>query len=98
MLWHFGALKCACNVHACTFRPLLFSACTCTCTHTHTHTHTHTRALALQGVSNAAEPLDEASLAAPPEDMLEPAGTIQSVLDDVVVVQGLANSRPLTEG
>lgn len=53
---------------------------------------------ASQGVSSAAEPLDEASLAALPEDMLEPAGTIQSVLDDVVVVQGLANSRPLTEG
>jgi len=30
--------------------------------------------------------------------VLEPAGSIQSVMDDVVVVQGLANSRALVEG
>jgi hypothetical protein len=49
-------------------------------------------------VSGNAEPLDEASLVALPEDVLEPAGSIQSVMDDVVVVQGLENSRALTEG
>lgn len=51
-----------------------------------------------QGVSGTAEPLDEASLTALPEEVLEPAGSVQSVMDDVVVVQGLANSRALTEG
>lgn len=52
----------------------------------------------LQGVTGAADPLDAPFLVAGPQEVLEPVGSVLSVMDDVVVVQGLANSRAVTEG
>ena len=55
-------------------------------------------AWSVQGVSEGVEPLEESAVAASADDVLEPAGSVLSVLDDVIVVQGQANSRPISEG
>jgi len=49
-------------------------------------------------VSGAAEPLDTPFLEAGPQEALEAVGSVMSVMDDVVVVQGRANSRAVKEG
>lgn len=55
------------------------------------------RLLTLQGLPTEAPELG-ADVVVTSEDAMEPAGTCLSVLEGMVVMQGLPNSRPLADG